>query len=156
MYRALTTAWELSSFCKIFVAKILTCCGAWVKRGELGVREAPHTQFPLTRCLIKLTYLCNGHPRRGPVLSHSPLEGVETLWWTARQCAMVKEPLQHCDGGEKWILSVCHEWQRYWDHDVRRWGVTDICCDSSDICILGWVAIRSNRYLPWWQWYLYS
>ena len=39
------------------------------------MREAPHTQFPLTRCLIKLTYLCHGHPRRGPELSHSPLEG---------------------------------------------------------------------------------
>ena len=57
------------------MAKILTCCGAWAKKGELEVREAPHTQFPLTRCLIKLTYLCHGHPRRGPELSHSPLEG---------------------------------------------------------------------------------
>ena len=39
------------------------------------MRKAPHTKFPLTRCLIKLTYLCHGHLRRGPVLSHSPLEG---------------------------------------------------------------------------------
>ena len=46
-----------------------------MKKGEWEVREAPHTQFPLTRCLINLPYLCHGHPKRGPVLSHSPLEG---------------------------------------------------------------------------------
>ena len=44
-------------------------------RGELGVREAPHTQLALTRCLIKLNYLCHGQPRRSPVLAHFPLEG---------------------------------------------------------------------------------
>ena len=41
----------------------------------MKVREAPHTQFPLTRCLVNVTYLCCGHTRRGPVLSHNPLEG---------------------------------------------------------------------------------
>ena len=38
----------------VFVAKILTCCGAWVKTGELEVREVPHTHFSLTRCHIKV------------------------------------------------------------------------------------------------------
>ena len=120
------------------------------------MREASNTQYSLTRYIIKLTNLCNSHPRRDPVLSHSPLQGVKVLWWTVRQCVMVKEPSQHCDGSEKWILSICHEWHWYWDHDVWQWGVTDIYCDGSDICILDWVAIRNNRYLPWWQWYLYS
>ena len=32
-----------------------------------------------------------------------------------------------------WILSICHEWQQYWDHDEQRLGVTDICCKGSDI-----------------------
>ena len=101
MYRALTTAWELSSFCKIFVAKILTYCRAWVKRGKLEVRGAPHTQFSLTRCLIKLTYLCHGHPRRGLVLSHSPLEGSGGAVINSKTMCYGKRTITTlCHGGE--------------------------------------------------------
>ena len=66
-------------FYKTFVAKVLAHCRAWVRKGGLEMKKAPHTQFFLTKCLINLTYLCHHLPNRGPVLSHSPLGGVEVL-----------------------------------------------------------------------------
>ena len=79
MYRASTTTWELSRFLQNICGQNTNLLWSLGGKGELEVRKAPHTQFSLTRCLIKLTYLCNGHPRRGPVLSHSPPEGEEVL-----------------------------------------------------------------------------
>ena len=66
------------------------------------MREAPHTQFPLTRCLIKLTYLCHGHPRRGPVLSYSPLEwsGGAVMNNSKTMCDGKRTIATLCDGGE--------------------------------------------------------
>ena len=72
-----------------------------MKRGELEVREAPYTQFPLTSCLIKLTYLCHGHPRRGPVLSHSPLEGSGGAVMNSNTMCNGKRTIATlCDGGK--------------------------------------------------------
>ena len=72
-----------------------------MKRGELEVREAPHTQFSLTRCLIKLTYLCHGHPRRGPVLSNCHLEGSGGAVMNSKTMCDGKRTIATlCDGGE--------------------------------------------------------
>ena len=71
------------------------------EKEELEVREAPHTQFTLTRCLRKLTYLCHGHPRRGPVLSHSPLEGSGGAMMNSKTMCDGKRTIATlCDGGE--------------------------------------------------------
>ena len=62
-------------FCKVFVAKMLTCCGAWVKRGIGGEVSSSRatTPYQIRTQYINLTYLCHSYPRRGPVLSHSTL-----------------------------------------------------------------------------------
>ena len=149
MYRALTTAWKLSSFLKNICGQNINLLWSLDEKGGIGGEgSSSHTIF-LTRCLIKLTFLCHGHPRRGPVLLHSPLEGSGGAVMNSNTICNGKRTIATLWWWQEWILSFCHEWQRYWDH-VWRWGVTDICHDGSDICIPDWVAIRSNRYLPWW------
>ena len=71
------------------------------EKGELEVRQAPHTQFTLTRCLMKLTYLCHGYPRRDPVLSHSPLEGSGSAVMNSKTMCDGKRTIATlCDGSK--------------------------------------------------------
>lgn len=60
--------------------------------------EATHTQFHLTICLVSLTYLCHGHPSRGPALSPSIFRRVEL--------GAVMNSKTTCDGKIKIIATL--------------------------------------------------
>ena len=81
---------------------------------------------------------------KGPVLSHSPLEGSGGVVMNSRTM---------CDGQMKTIATLYESNGNgasvfamkssniYWDHDSWRLGVIDISPDGSNICIPGRVVV---------------